>query len=93
MWLKISIGWFAPRGLKSRKFSADKDITPKFNFDLAIKQFSEKMESSWLQQKKLKILSTSLGASDNTCFNLMLSNSSNISECSFLKQINLAQNE
>ena len=35
----------------------------------------------------------SLGASDNTCFNLMLSNSSDTSECSFWKQINLEQNE
>ena len=25
--LKISNGWFAQRGLKNRKFSADKDIT------------------------------------------------------------------
>ena len=42
---------------------------------------------------KLKTLFMSSGASDNTCFNLMLSNSSDISECSFSKQINLVQNE
>ena len=35
----------------------------------------------------------SSGASDSTCFNLMLPNSQNISECSFSKQIKLLQNE
>ena len=43
--------------------------------------------------KETKIISMSSGASDNTCFNLMLSYSSNIYKCCFSKQINLVQNE